>query len=56
MQFSAFINLSKNVEETGVGVQLSNDKGIAGMLFADDFIGDSDPVESLQKLIFVVCS
>ena len=47
-----FINdLLKEVEETGLGVQLSNDKSITGMLFADDFVGVSDSREKLQKLM-----
>ena len=41
------------VGEAGVRVQLSNDKSIAGMLFADDFVGVDDSRESLQKLIGV---
>ena len=28
----------KEVEEAGIEVQLSNDKSIAGMFFADDFL------------------
>ena len=44
----------KEVDEAGVGVQLSNAKSIAGMLFADDFVGISASRESLQKLIDVV--
>ena len=38
--FSAFINdLLKEVEEAGAGMQLSNDKSLAGMLFANYFVG-----------------
>ena len=41
--FSVFINyLLKDVEEAWVGVQLSNNKTLAGMLFVDDFVGVSD--------------
>ena len=47
-----FINgLLKEVEEAWLGIQLSIDKSIVGMLFADDFVGVSD--SSLQKLIDV---
>ena len=52
--FSVFV--LKEVEEAGVGVQLSNGKGIAGMLFADDFVGVSDSRESIQKPIDAVFS
>ena len=55
--FSVLINgLLKEVDEAGVGAQLSDVKGIAGMLFADDFLGVSDSRESLEKLIDVVRS
>ena len=55
--FSAFINnLLKEVEQNGLGIQLSSDKTVGGMLFADDFAGNSDSKESLQKLINVVYS
>ena len=37
-------------------MQLSNDKSIAGMFYADDFVGISASSETLQKLIDVVCS
>ena len=37
-QYCSLCGLLKEVEEAGVGVQLSNDKSIAGMLFADDFL------------------
>ena len=53
--FSIFVNdLLKEVEQTGLGIQLSS--GIGGMLFADDFVGFSDSKESLQKLLDVVYS
>ena len=53
--FSAFINnLLKEVEQNGLGIQLNSDKIVGGMLFADDFAGNSDSKESLQKLINVV--
>ena len=53
--FSVFINdLLVEVEEAGLGVQLNNGKSIAGLLFADDFVGISDSSENLQKLIDVV--
>ena len=55
--FSVFINdLLKEVEQTGLGIQLSSGKTVGGMLFADDFVGISDSKESLQKLIDVVYS
>ena len=37
-------------------VELSCDKRIGGMLFADDFVGIRDSKESLQKLLDVVYS
>ena len=53
--FSVFINdLLIEVEEAGLGVQLNNGKSIAGLLFAEDFVGISDSSENLQKLIDVV--
>ena len=42
------------VEQTGLGVEVSNGKSIAGMLFADDFVGVSNSRQSLQKIIDVV--
>ena len=52
---SVFINsLLKDVEEAGLGIEISNGKRIGGMLFADDFAGVSESKESLQKLIDVV--
>ena len=35
-------------------MQLNNGKSIAGLLFADDFVGINDSSENLQKLIDVV--
>ena len=35
-------------------MQDTNGKRIAGLLFADDFVGISDSSENLQKLIDVV--
>ena len=53
--FSVFVNdLLKEVEQTGLGIQLSGGKTVGGMLFADDFVGISDSKESLQKLLDVV--
>ena len=53
--FLVFINyLLKEVEQTGLGIQLSSGKTVGGMLFADDFVGISDSKESLQKLLDVV--
>ena len=55
--FSVFVNdLLKEVEQTGLGIQLSSGKTVSGMLFADDFVGISDSKESLQKLLDVVYS
>ena len=46
--FSVFINhLLKEVEQTGLGIQLSSGKTVGGRLFADDFVGISDSKESL---------
>ena len=39
--FSVFMNLLKEVEQTGLGIQLSSGKTVGGMLFADDFVGIS---------------
>ena len=53
--FSVFINgLLKDVEEAGLGIEISSGKRMGGMLFADDFVGVSESRESLQKLIDVV--
>ena len=55
--FSVFVNdLLKEVEQTGLGIQLSSGKTVGRMLFADDFVGISDSKESLQKLLDVVYS
>ena len=55
--FSVVINdLLKELEQTGLGIELSSGKTVGGMLFADDFVGISDSKESLQKLIDVVYS
>ena len=40
-----------NVEEAGLGIEISGEKRIGGMLFADDFVGVSESRESPQKLI-----
>ena len=48
--FLVFVNdLLKEIEQTGLGIQLSSGKTVGGMLFADDFVGISDSKESLQK-------
>ena len=53
--FSVFINdLLKEVDQTGLAIQLSSDKTVGGMLFADDFVGISNSKESLQKHLDVV--
>ena len=44
----------KDVEEAGLGIEVSSGKRIGGMLCADDFEGVSESRESLQKLIDVV--
>ena len=49
--FSVFINgLLKEVEQAGLGVELSDGSTIGGMLFADDFVGVSNSEEELQRL------
>ena len=54
---SVFVNdMLKEVEQTGLGIQLSSGKTVGGMLFADDFVGIIDSKESLQKLLDVVYS
>ena len=54
--FSVFVNdFLKEVEQTGLGIQLSSGKTVGGMLFADDFV-DITSKESLQKLLDVVYS
>ena len=41
--FSVFINgLLKDVEEAGLGIEISSGKRMGGMLFADDFVGVSE--------------
>ena len=53
--FSVFTNgLLKDVEDAGLGIEISSGKRMGGMLFADDFVGVSEKRESLQKLIDVV--
>ena len=37
-------------------MELSDGGKIGGLLFADDFVGASDPEESLQQLIDVACA
>ena len=52
--FSVFINdLLKEVEQVGLGVELSDGSTIGGKLFADDFVGVSNSEEELQRLINV---
>ena len=52
--FSVFINgLLKEVEQAGLGVELSDGSTIGGLLFADDFVGVSNSEEELQRLINV---
>ena len=46
--------LLKDIEEAGLGIEISSGKRMGGMLFADDFVGVSESRESLQKLIDVV--
>ena len=53
--FSVFINgLLKEVEQAGLGVELSDGSTIGGMLFADDFAGVSNSEEELQRLIMPI--
>ena len=48
--FSVFINdLLKEVDQTGLGIQLSSGKTVGGMLFADDFVVISDSKEKLAE-------
>ena len=55
--FSVFIiDLSKEVEEMELGIQLSSGNRLGRILFVDDFVGISDSKESLQMLIDVVYS
>ena len=52
--FSVFINgLLKEVEQAGLGVELSDGSTIGGLLIADDFVGVCDSEEELQRLINV---
>ena len=47
--FLVFINgLLKEVEQAGLGVELSDGSTIGGMLFADDFVGVSNSEEALK--------
>ena len=52
-QHCSLSGLLKEVEESGVGVQLSNGKSIAAMLFADDFVGVSYS-QTLLKLTLLL--
>ena len=53
--FSVFVNdLLKEVQQNGLGIQLTSGKTVGGMLFADHFVGISDSKESLQKLLDVI--
>ena len=46
--------LLREVEEAEIGIDLSRGGGLGGLLFADDFIGVSQPKDQLQTLIYVV--
>ena len=49
--FLVFINdLLKEVEQTGLGIQLNSGKTVGGMLFADDFVGISDSKKACRSL------
>ena len=53
--FSVFINgLLREVEEAEIGIDLSGGGRLGGLLFADDFVGDSETKDQLQSLIDVV--
>ena len=53
--FSVFINgLLTEVEQDGLGIELSDGGKIGWLLFADDFVGISESEDVLQKLIDVV--
>ena len=44
----------KEVEKAEFGIQLGEGGRIGGMLFADDFVGESDSKKMFQKLIDAV--
>ena len=49
--FSVFINgLLKDVEEAGLGIEISSGKRMGGMLFADDFVGVSELRKAYRSL------
>ena len=54
--FSVFINgLLKEVEQAGLGVELSDGSTIGGMLFADDFVGVSSELQRLINVEHAYC-
>ena len=54
---SIFINgLLVAVEQAGLGIELSDEGKVGGLLFADDFVGVSESGEQLQRVIDVVHS
>ena len=54
--FSVFINgLLKEVEQAGLGVELSDGSTIGGMLFADDFVGVSNELQRLINVADAYC-
>ena len=51
-----FINgLLKEVEQAGLGVELSDASTIGGMLFADDFVGVSSELQRLINVAHAYC-
>ena len=51
-----FINgLLKEVEQAGLGVELSDGSTIGGLLFADAFVGVSNSEEELQNVTHAYC-
>ena len=51
-----FINgLLKEVEQAGLGMELSDDSIIGGMLFADDFVDSEEELQRLIKVAHAYC-
>ena len=48
--FSLDSDSLKEVEKANLGIQLSSGKKVRGLLFADDFVGGCNSVESLLIL------
>ena len=41
-----------DVEEAGLGIEISNGKRIGGMLFADNFVGVRESRETLIDVVY----